>query len=533
MTELRLGNTEVPADTYGFLTTIESDVMSEWRARSKSVRYRTDPAAWVWDVLGKRWWSKQEEIAQSFADNTFTIVKSCNGVGKTQLAGDLVTWFAVVFPPEETSVLLSAPVREQIDTMMFRYLRENYSLAAARNLPLPGQITKWPKWVVEQPFRKDLVLPKRPADGNLISSFQGIHDTYVAVVLDEAGGLPEDLFIGANAVTTNAFARILGIGNPDRLNTAFHQRFTDRKRYEMWHPFTIGAEDSPNFTGEMIYPDDPERDAKVKSRLVQVEWAEMMRKSAPAGVVKAKVDGEFPDTDDTVWFEPDVIAKAADLDLFPDGDAHRWMGVDLSYSGEDKSTAYLNWGGRIRKLSEWNRDMATNMIDSARRVHDLAVENAVTEVRIDRSGVGAGVYEMLKSNDEFKDRPYVLIGVNGANRTPDSNKWLNARAWHYWQMRKAMIEGKIDIDIVGDEDLRDEMVRQTYELTNRNQYKMTSKVDMKRAGIDSPDHLDAAIYSMIDMTAWTEGAAAGLNPGDTIVLDPWELAMMDRAGLPI
>lgn len=526
-------------DNNGFLTRIETDVYSEWRRRSRSVLYRTDPEAWLWDVLHKRWWSTQAEIAHSVVENEYTLVKSCNGVGKTQLAGDIVSWFASVFPPEETSILLSAPVREQIDTMMFRYLRENYQLALDLKHPLIGHITKWPKWVVDTPFRKDLVLPKRPADQNLISSFQGIHDKYVLVVLDEAGGLPEEMFTAANAVTTNDFARIFGIGNPDRLNTGFHARFTERERYSMWKTFTIGADKSPNFTGEMIYPDDLERDADVKSRLVKVGWAAMMRKSAPKGVIAAKVDGEFPDTDDTTWFDPTVIAKAADTDITPNAYDKKYLGVDLSYLGEDKSAMYLNWGGKIRLLEEWNRDSGTEAIQSARRIHNAAVAHGISEVRVDMAGTGSGVYSNLITLDEFKSRPYIVVGINGANKTPNPNMWLNARAWHYWQLREEMTHGRIDLNLHGDngEDgdaaLKTELSLQTYEITPKRQYKMTSKEDMRKAGIHSPDHLDAAIYSMIDTSPWTEGPAAGMKAGDVIVIDPYEALMLDGVGLPI
>lgn len=515
----------------GYLGTLENDVLAEWRGKSKAKIYQTDPEAWLWDVLGTRLWSRQSEITASFVENVYTIVKSCNGVGKTRLAGDLVTWFVSVFPPEETSVMVSAPIREQIDVMMFRYLRDNYNLAIERDQPLIGEITKWPYWQVGAPLDKKLVMPKRPADGNLISSFQGIHDGHVAVVLDEAGGLPEDLYIGANAVTTNFHARILAIGNPDKRNTPFHERFTDEEKFSSWHRFTIGAEDTPNFTGEKIY-DDPEKDEDVKRHLVQVSWAIEMRKSARPSVVAAKVDGNFPDSDDTTFFDQSVINRGYSTEIDPESTDFKYMGVDISYQGEDKSVSYINHGGRIRVCEEWNRYDGAEHIQSARRIHNKACEEGVQEVRIDMAGTGAGVYSNLKMLEEFKDKPYVLIGINGANRTPNSNRWLNARAWHYDQFRTGLITGKIDITIT-DVDLKKEMELQPSTFTNRGQLQITRKDEMRKMGISSPDHLDAAIYSSIDTSPWTEGPAAGMTPGETVVLDPFELLMMDRYGLPV
>lgn len=506
-----------------YLGSLESEVMAEIRKKSRNLIYQRDPMAWLWDVLGVRLWSLQAEVMQSFCDNTFTLVKSCNGVGKTQVAGFAVCWFGNVYDTLGTSIMVSAPVRQQIDEMMFRYLRSAYQMSVERGRKLVGEIMpRKPSWIVADTYKHDLVTAKRPADGNLLSSFQGTHNDHVAVVLDEAGGLAEDFFIGANAVTTNEHARILGIGNPDKLNTAFHRRFTDRNRFSDWNLITIGAEDTPNFTGESIYPENPELDKKIKGRLVQVSWAEMMRKSALPGVVKAKVDGEFPDADDATFFDADTKTRAYELELDPPNTAHRWLGVDLSYSGEDQCVAYLNHGGKVRLVDSWNRYSGTEHMESAKRIHRLAKQYEATEVRVDATGTGSGVYSNLKTEEQFRDRKYTLVGILGANASPNRNVWLNARAWHYDSFRRAMRDGELDLDLE-DEGLRTDMDVQSWFPTGRGQIQITSKTDLKKQGLHSPDHLDAAIYSFVDLRAMTEGDAAGLEEGEETWLDPYSL----------
>jgi hypothetical protein len=358
----------------GLLLDLEGDLLSELRKRSTNQLYQRDPEAWLWDVLGKRWWSKQREVAWSFWGNPKTLVKSANGVGKSQLAGDLGTWFATVHPPEETVVMISAPVRNQIDEVLFRYLRENYSLAAARKMPFIGEITRWPKWKTTEPYDIDIVVPRRPSDANLLAAFQGIHNTHVAVILDEAGGLQEDFYIGADAVTTQEHARILGIGNPDRRNTAFHKRFVDREAFIDWNLFTIAATDTPNFTGEILFPDDLEMDLKVKSKMIKVGWVAMMRRSALPGVVAAKVDGEFPKENEDAFFAQTTIDAAHNAELTPElgSPVFRYLGVDIAYTGADKSMAYLNVGGHIRKVHEWDKINGVEFMDQARLIHRLA-----------------------------------------------------------------------------------------------------------------------------------------------------------------
>lgn len=520
----------------GYLSTLEGELMSEIRRKSRNLLYQSDPQAWLWDILGVRAWSKQGEVLESFASRQFTIVKSCNGVGKTQIAGWGVCWLGNVHNPLETSIMVSAPVRAQIDEMMFRYLRSAYQMSIERGKRLVGEILpRQPRWIVSDVYKHDLVVPKRPADQNLLSAFQGVHNDHVGVVLDEAGGLAEDFYIGANAVTTNEDAHILAIGNPDRLNTAFHRRFTDRVRFSDWNTITIGAEDTPNFTGELIYPENLELDRRIKARLVQVEWAAMMRRSALPGVVRAKVDGEFPDADDSTFFDEQTKVKAFDTVIDPASTDYRWLGVDLSYSGEDQCVAYLNHGGKIRVVDTWNRFSGTEHMESAKRIHALAKKYECTEVRVDAAGTGSGVYSNMKTEDHFNDRRYVLVGILGANASPNRNVWINARAWHYDSFRKAMRNGLVDLDYQ-DNDLREDMDVQSWFPTGRGQIQITSKTDLKKAGLHSPDHLDAAIYSHIDLRALTEGTAAGAEPGDTITLDPWsqmDERMMAGLGMPI
>lgn len=527
-----------------FIAGIESPLMAEIRKKSQNRLYQTDPEAWLSDVLGRKWWSKQKEIAWSFVDTEYTIVKSCNNIGKTQLAGDLVTWAVSVHPPTETIAMVSAPVRNQIDENMFRYLRENYNLALTRDMPLYGEITRWPKWVIHDPYDKDIVLPKRPADQNLVSSFQGVHQDHVFVVLDEAGGLQEDFYTGASAVTNNKHARILAIGNPDVINTAFHNRFKDRERYVDWATFSVKAEDTPNFTGEKIYPEDPELDEKIKGRLIQPKWVEMMRRSASPGVIKAKVDAEFPDENDNSFFTQIIINRSWETwstmkddherpDYTP---KFRYLGVDVAFAGEDKNVIYLNDSGFITKIEEWDKsgefgiegveDMAI-----ARRVHRWAQDLYVDELRIDAAGTSRGVHSNLRSENEFANRSYILLGIVGNNESPNKNTHFNARAWHYDEMRKNMTLGKLGLP-PADTDLKTDLEVLTSKFNQKAKLQIATKAEIKKELKHSPDHLDAVLYASMDMSGFTDDPIGALAKGDTVVVDPWD-EIADMAGMPM
>lgn len=508
--------------------------LSEIREKSRKRIYLRDPEAWLFDVVGKRWWSAQSEIASLVVDGEFaqtqTLVKSCNGIGKTAIAGDLATWAVAVHDPFDTQVLLTAPVFGQIRANTFRYIADNYGDAKANGFALPGYFMSIPSVRVDRGaglLPLDVIQAKRPNDNNLISSFQGTHAGYVMVILDEAGGLPEDLWIGANAVTTNENVAILAIGNPDDIGTPFHNRFVEREKYSDWRLKTVSAFDTPNFTGEMIYPEDLERDAWVKSHLVQPSWVDMMVRQAHPSVVQAKVYGEFPEDGDSSYFPQSIINRAYDNELDVDAEAFKVLGVDFAMEGADSTECYLNVGGRIRKFADWN--YMTDYMEAARTLHGHALSSGCDAMVLDAAGIGASVWSLLDSQPEFSRKPYRLVKFKGSNSSPDSAQWLNMRGWSYDKFREQLQLGLVDLD-PDDVELRDELLRQTVEHDSRGRIHPTTKKEMRKRGLSSPDHLDAVIYSSIDIEALLRDPLSSLRPGDRVALDPWSMLERSRGG---
>lgn len=513
-------------------SSIVDEALAEVRAESQKKIYRRDPEAWYADVLDGRWWSKQREIVWAFADptrsQTMTVVKSCNGVGKTRLAADLATWMVATVDPMELSIITTAPIFAQIGTGLFRYINDNYNAASLNGFTLPGRFVADPALKVSRDGGgndKSVIQAKRPADNNLISSFQGIHDGVVAVFMDEAGGLPEDLWIGANAVTTNEYARILAIGNPDNLHTAFYQRFRDRERFKDWTPISISAYDSPNLTGEVIHP-DPVKDASIKSHLVQADWVEKMERQAHPNVVLAKVHGEFPKDDATSFFSQHVINLAYETEVEAVEGEPLILGVDLAFGGEDDTVVYENRGGRVRKVRKIPyRD---DFLALAAEVHQVAVSLGASELRVDAGGTGKGVYSILSREEKYQGY-YDLIGLAGGDGSPDPSQWAQYRAYMYDSFRKRMQLGELDLD-PDDAELREQLQLQTYGLNKRGAIQMTTKQEMRSKGQSSPDELDAAIMAALDLSP----QLGGVKSGDVVVVDAYDFVGSHRegAGLP-
>jgi hypothetical protein len=491
-----------------YLSNVLDGAIGEMRDKSQKRLYKTDPNAWLSDVLGKRWYSKQEEIVHSFLGSSRTAVKSANGCGKSAVVADLITWIVSTHDPHETLSIVSAPTLSQIEKVIFAYLKVNKGIASVKNRELPGRITETLAWKLDGDNGAEfLVFGKRPSDQDIVSSFQGTRKRNTFVFLDEAGGLPTEMFTAAEAVATGAGSRILAIGNPDRRGTEFHRIFTDPRLSQDWSLHTISAFDLPTFTGEDVYP-DPEDQEKLLSGLTSVEWVEHKKRAwgEDSARYKAKVLGEFPDEADNTFFPQGTIDTGFDTEIEDDDAIRPTLGLDVARFGSDENVLYINRGGRVRLVDKWSK---LDLIETARRVHDYGQRYMASVINIDVNGVGGGVVDALVRLDDFNDAVYDIGAINGSHSSPDPARWTNARAWHYDTFRELIANGSLDLDYE-DNQLRDEMISQTYHFSARGSITMTSKDEMRRSGVASPDSLDAAILSTISHDV------SGPRPGEII-----------------
>jgi hypothetical protein len=317
------------------------------------------------------------------------------------------------------------------------------------------------------------------------------------------------MFTAAEAVATGAGSRILAIGNPDRRGTEFHRIFTDPQISQDWSLHTISAFDLPTFTDESVYPDDEDQ-KNFLNGLTSVDWVDHKKRAwgEDSARYKAKVLGEFPDEADNTFFPQGVLDKAYDTTIEDDGSVRPVLGLDVARFGSDENVLYENIGGRVRRIDAWSK---LDLIETARRVHAHAQRVMATVINIDVNGVGGGVVDALVRLDEFSDAAYSIGAINNSSASPDSTRWLNARSWHYDTFREMMADGRIDLDYE-DSALREELISQTYKFSPRGSIQMTSKDEMKRSGMSSPDNLDAAILCAIDMERFE-----GPQPGDVIM----------------
>ena len=418
----------------------------------------------------------------------------------TFCASVVAAWFVAVNDPNETIVITTAPSFPQIKTNMFfelsarkRQVEERIkagvvdpAYALPGKINTSGNIAEW-----KLPNGNQLALGRKPAEHEIITTFQGIHRKNVLFVIDEAGGMPIDMFVAAERMTTNKNAKILAIGNPDRRGSEFYRMFYDENVNWRWNKLHISAYDTPAFTGEPC----PQ---ELLENLPNQEWVDSNLKAwgGPDDPrAKISIFGDFPDSDESVFFSESAMSCADDTVIDPELTKPRVMGIDLSMFGSDESMAYINHDNKIRHLESWGQ-LGTQA--QAEKIHRLAMDNDIDFLNIDSGGIGAPIISLLKSNHPMDERNYRIVEMNAAAAAPDKRRWVNARAWWYDRLREDMVLGKVDMEIPrGDNLLRKQLTAIQYEIAEGNKagaIKMESKKDMKARVGYSPDHVDAAVF---------------------------------------
>lgn len=511
---------------------IANSVLEEIRIRSQRDLYRNDYHAWRHDILGYRSYQVMNDITWEclHGDLNKTAVASANGVSKSWEMSCMIAWASSVFEPGDVTSIVTAPSVQQVEKVIWAYLKTHFGQAAARENALPGRLSEKLEWLYDGDHGKvTLAYGRVPSKGKEMAVFQGVRGTKgrVFVFSDEGGAIGKDMFTAMEAVQTGSGSRAVVFGNPD-YPSAYWRKFWDKTRPEgkTWNTYNISAFDLPTFTGEVVYPDDPEMEKRFLSAITSREWVENKQAvwSPDEARYKSKVLGQFPDEDDFAFFPQKALDISYEAEIEHTGGSYILAGADIARYGQDESVFALNVGGRVRVIDSWGK---TSTVESARRIHRNAQEHGVQELRIDSTGVGGGVYDMLDTLEEFGVKKYHLIGVDNGTAAPDPTQHANMRAYAHDSLKTQMLDGDIDLDYE-DEQLREELQVITFKFASRGGVQITPKDELKKglAGA-SPDRADAVILSAVDLSPWTGNPLNQFEPGEKIVRTPEEIVGFD------
>ena len=500
---------------------------NKFHQQARAKVYYDNPDIWALEVLGFEAWSKQREIGRSIVEHPYTAVKSCHGAGKSAWAAVIVCWFVStrIAAGENVFVITTAPSYAQVHLVLWEEIRRHHARAG-----LPGYITQGDAWKIDKGGRTiELAVGRKPSDTDE-NSFQGKHEDNLMIVLDEANGIPTTLYTGATVMLTGNMRRqkMLAIGNPDDPNSQFGQNDAKDKKLiaagekPFWNTVQIKAWDTPNFTDEKNHVSQ-----KVRDSVLQLDWVEKRKvewgTEDPRWV--SKIEAEFPDVSEDSLFPVTLIAQSQANPPDPGYElTSKRIAVDVSRFGNDRTVVSLYDSGVVTILDSWTKK---NTIETANRVHNLAIEHAVSEVRVDEGNSGGGVIDFLAAHQGYN---YRVVAMNNSNRSPNPNRWLNARAYWYDNLKEQMRLNQVQLPV--NPDLETELAAIKYKFVAKTgALQIEAKDEMKkRLNGRSPDYADAVVMVTADLSGLIpeRGEDAPPLPGTTSVLETQFASLMGQ-----
>ncbi len=445
-------------------------------ATARQARWMNDPAGWVTQRIRKFIWSKQHAIMEAVRDHRRTAVRSCHGVGKSDVAAKVAAWWLDTHPPGSAFVVTTAPTFQQVRAILWRYIRRLHTAGH-----LPGRVNQTEWWLDDEL----VAFGRKPSDHDE-GAFQGIHAPYVLVILDEACGIPPDLWIAADALTTNDGCRLLAIGNPDNPASEFERVCRPGSG---WYVIHISAFHSPNFTDEDV-PDE------LRQVLISRAWAEEKRLEwgEDSALYKSKVLGQFAeDASNQVISTADLLACALPVPRAPEELLPVVLGVDVGGGGDE--TVVRERRG-VRAGRQWcERSERPETI--ARLVVHAILETGATDVNVDAIGVGWGVVGELRNMKARGDHGARIHAIKVSEAASDPVKYKNLKAEIWWEVGRAGSQQRLwDLSEMDDADRTlGQLLAPLWFLDPTGHIQIEKKEDLIERIGRSPDQADALLLA--------------------------------------
>ena len=426
--------------------------------------YYDDPVRFVREMLGAEPYEYQREFLEALARNERKMsVKSGHGTGKSTTASWAMLWFLLLRYP--VKVVVTAPTSSQLFDAMFAELKR--------------WINELPKELQEllnvKSDRVELLrapaeafISCRTARAETPEALAGVHSDNVLLIVDEASGVPEQVFEAAAGSMSGHNATTLMLSNPTRSSGTFFE--SHNRMANSWWTRTWSCVDSPLVSNEFV---DEMR----------------LRYGEESNAFRVRVLGQFPLSDDNTIIPFHLVEAAQHRDVVVAEDTDVVWGLDVARFGSDATALCKRQGPVVTELRSWR---GLDLMQTTGRVvaeyEALPPSKRPTEILVDSIGVGSGVV------DRARELALPVRGINVAESPSMGDTYMNLRS-ELWFKCKAWLEDR-SCKLPKDDQLQAELTAIRYSFTSSGKMKAESKDEMRRRGVGSPDLADALCLTM-------------------------------------
>lgn len=378
-----------------------------------------------------------------------------------------ILWFlSCNFPAK---VPATAPTGHQLSDILWAELAK-WHRALKEKMPELGAEFEWTseKFFLKSHPQESFAVARTSRPENP-EALQGFHSTNILFLIDEASGVPDEVYQVAEGALSSEGAYVLMAGNPTRTQGYFYD--SHHKMRSSWAAMAVSGEDV--------------------ERVSRTYIADMAKKyGTESAIYRIRVKGEFAGTLDGV-IGLDVIEPATVRDVVAFGD-EVW-GVDVARFGDDLSALAKRRGNTLtEKIKVWG---GKDTMQTAGLVK-LEYDNAKVKpkaIYVDVIGLGAGVV------DRGKELGLPVIGINVAESPAVEAQYMRLRD-ELWFRARDWFHGR-DVKIPNDEDLIGELTLPTFKVLSTGKKQVESKDEIKKRAA-SPDRADAFCLTFAQGTPW-------------------------------
>jgi len=426
--------------------------------------YYNDPVGFVRDMLGVEPLPYQAEFLEALASGERRIsVRSGHGTGKSTASSWAMLWFLLLRFPNK--VVVTAPTSGQLFDALFAELKR-----WVNELPpaLKAMLTVKSDRIELVAAPSEAFISARTSRAETPEALAGVHSDNVMLVVDEASGVPEQVFEAAAGSMSGHAAVTIMLSNPTRSSGTFFESQT--RLSETWWTRRWSCVESPLVSGEFV---DEMR----------------LRYGEESNAYRIRVLGEFPLADDNTII-PFHLAESAmhrDIEMTP-GLQPIWA-IDPARFGSDRTAFCKRVGNVITEITSWQ---GLDLMQTVGRVmaeyESLPISQRPSEILVDSIGVGGGVV------DRLRELGAPVRGVN-VSEVPSMGKTYNNLRTELWFKTKAWLEDR-SCKIPNNDALVADLTGIRYSFTSSGKMQAESKDAMKKRGLKSPDLADAVCLTM-------------------------------------
>lgn len=447
------------------------------RAAATILAWRQDPVLFVRQVLHvtdiEPW---QITALKNYAVHNHISIRSGHGVGKSAfLSWCIIHFLCTHFPCKAPC---TAPTGHQLEDVLWGELAL-WRRQMHRGLADLFEVTS------ERMYLKlaedECYAVARTARKENPDALQGFHSRNILFLIDEASGVPDEIYQPLEGALSTPGAKSIMAGNPTKPRGYFYD--SHNKNRQHFCCMKVSGYESSRVTQAYI--------DKMKSQYGE-----------ESNVFKVRVMGEFPDEASDVLIPLSIIEPAIGREVETSDHVMPVWGLDVARYGECVNSLSKRRGNTLLEpIKTWGN--VSTMVTVGRlykEYEETPPADRPHEIIIDVIGVGGGVV------DRAIELGLPVRGVNVGEQPPvtEFKRFQNLRAYLWWQMREWFMGHDVKIPAEESGHLIGEATDVHYTLTSTGKIVIEGKKDMLERGVPSPDRADSLMLTFAGSIVTTD-----------------------------